>query len=82
LGEAKRGVVTQMFAKQHAMRAQEVQVGQLHDGVGHSEEGTSMNSLPSRCTARVSYIAYIGGADLALCYVLAREIGTKHWTPP
>jgi len=25
----------------------------------------------------VSYIAYIGGLDLALCYVLAREIGQR-----
>jgi hypothetical protein len=29
------------------------------------------------CTRRVSYIAYIGGLDLGLAYVLAREIGNR-----
>jgi hypothetical protein len=31
--------------------------------------------------SRVSYIAYIGGADLALCHVLAREISDRIGVP-
>jgi hypothetical protein len=32
--------------------------------------------------SRVSYIAYIGGLDLALAHVLAREIGERIEVPP
>jgi hypothetical protein len=76
LGEAKRGVVTQMFAKQHAMRAKKYRWGNcmmawsFRGGNKHEQPTLTMHS-------RVSYIAYIGGADLALCYVLAREIGRR-----
>lgn len=80
LGEGKRGVVTQMpcasvrrEAKKH--RWGNCMLGFTYRGLrkwaGESSGPTiSMHS-------RVSYIAYIGGLDLALAHVLAREIGKR-----
>lgn len=76
LGEAKRGVVTQMFAKQHSMRAKKYRWGNCMMAWtyrGGDRYGQPTLSLHSR----VSYIAYIGGLDLALAYVLAREISER-----
>lgn len=76
LGEAKRGVVTQMFCKQHKMTAKKYRWGNCmmaftyRGGRKHEQPTLSLHS-------RVSYIAYIGGLDLALAYVLAREIGER-----
>jgi hypothetical protein len=79
LGEAKRGVVTQMFAKQHGRRDKKYRWGNCM--LGWSFRGGNKYEQPTLTMhSRVSYIAYIGGADLALCYVLAREIGTQDWT--
>jgi hypothetical protein len=76
LGAAKRGVVTQMFAKQHARGAKKYRWGNCM--IGWSFRGGDKYTQPTLTLhSRVSYIAYIGGADLALCYVLAREIGRK-----
>jgi hypothetical protein len=76
LGEAKRGVVTQMFAKQHAMRNKKYRWGNCM--MAWSFRGGNKYERPTLTMhSRVSYIAYIGGADLALCYVLAREIGRR-----
>jgi len=76
LGEAKRGVVTQMFAKQHTRRDKKYRWGNCM--LGWSFRGGNKYEQPTLTMhSRVSYIAYIGGADLALCYVLAREIGRK-----
>jgi hypothetical protein len=76
LGEAKRGVVTQMFAKQHLRRDKKYRWGNCM--LGWSFRGGNKYEQPTLIMhSRVSYIAYIGGADLALCYVLAREIGRK-----
>lgn len=76
LGEAKRGVVTQMFAKQHGRRNKKYRWGNCM--LGWSFRGGNKYEQPTLTMhSRVSYIAYIGGADLALCYVLAREIGRK-----
>lgn len=76
LGEAKRGVVTQMFAKQHLNRPKKYRWGNCM--LGWSFRGGNKYEQPTLTMhSRVSYIAYIGGADLALCYVLAREIGRK-----
>lgn len=76
LGEAKRGVVTQMFAKQHLRRDKKYRWGNCM--LGWSFRGGNRYEQPTLIMhSRVSYIAYIGGADLALCYVLAREIGRK-----
>ena len=76
LGEAKRGVVTQMFCKQHKMQAKKYRWGNcmmaftFRGGNKYEQPTLSLHS-------RVSYIAYIGGLDLALAYVLAREIGER-----
>jgi hypothetical protein len=76
LGEAKRGVVTQMFAKQHRRGAKKYRWGNCM--LGWSFRGGNKYEQPTLIMhSRVSYIAYIGGADLALCYVLAREIGRR-----
>lgn len=76
LGAAKRGVVTQMFAKQHARAAKKYRWGNCM--MAWSFRGGDKYDQPVLILhSRVSYIAYIGGADLALCYVLAREIGRK-----
>jgi hypothetical protein len=76
LGEAKRGVVTQLFAKQHAMREKKYRWGNCM--LGWDFRGGDRYGQPTLTMhSRVSYIAYIGGLDLALCYVLAREIGDR-----
>lgn len=76
LGEAKRGVVTQMFAKQHARANKKYRWGNCM--LGWSFRGGRRFEKPTLTLhSRVSYIAYIGGADLALCHVLAREIGRR-----
>lgn len=76
LGEAKRGVVTQLFAKQHAMREKKYRWGNCM--LGWDFRGGDRYGQPTLTMhSRVSYIAYIGGLDLALCYVLAREIGER-----
>lgn len=76
LGEAKRGVVTQLFAKQHQMREKKYRWGNCM--LGWDFRGGDRYGQPTLTMhSRVSYIAYIGGLDLALCYVLAREIGDR-----
>lgn len=81
LGEAKRGVVTQLFAKQHAMREKKYRWGNCM--LGWDFRGGNRYEQPTLTMhSRVSYIAYIGGLDLALCYVLAREIGRKIGAKP
>jgi hypothetical protein len=76
LGEAKRGVVTQMFAKQHGRRAKKYRWGNCM--LGWTFRGGNRYEQPTLSLhSRVSYIAYIGGLDLALCHVLAREIGKR-----
>lgn len=76
LGEAKRGVVTQLFAKQHKMAAKKYRWGNCM--LGWDFRGGDRYGQPTLTMhSRVSYIAYIGGLDLALCYVLAREIGQR-----
>lgn len=76
LGEAKRGVVTMMPCKQHAMRPKKYRWGNCM--LGYTFRGGNKYEQPTLTMhSRVSYIAYIGGLDLALCHILAREIGKK-----
>jgi len=80
-GAAKRGVITQLFAKQHAMREKKYKWGNCM--LGWDFRGGTKNAQPTLTMhSRVSYIAYIGGLDLALCHVLAREIGRKIGVEP
>ena len=84
LGEGKRGVVTQMpcapvrrEAKKH--RWGNCMLGFTYRGLRKwsGEQGGPTLAMHSR----VSYIAYIGGLDLALAHVLAREIGKRIEVP-
>jgi hypothetical protein len=73
LGGVKHGVVTSMPFRPQPMRRKK------------HRWGGCMSSLLFRMTksgqptlilqSRVTYITYMGGADLALCHVIAREIG-------
>lgn len=81
LGEAKRGVITQLFAKQHKMADKKYRWGNCM--LGWDFRGGDRYGQPTLTMhSRVSYIAYIGGLDLALCHVLAREIGKKIGVSP
>lgn len=74
-GGVKHGVVTSMPFKAQQLRARK------------HRWGGCMSSLCFRMSAekqpvlilqsRVTYITYMGGADLALCHVIAREIGRR-----
>jgi hypothetical protein len=76
LGEAKRGVITQLFAKQHKTAEKKYRWGNCM--LGWDFRGGDRYGQPTLTMhSRVSYIAYIGGLDLALCHVLAREIGQR-----
>lgn len=74
--EDKRGVITQLFARQHANAPKKYRWGNCM--LGWDFRGGGRNLVPTLTMhSRVSYIAYIGGLDLALCYVLADEIGKR-----
>src|SRR5215471_4688957 len=85
LVEGKRGVVTVMpcapvrrEVKKH--RWGNCMVGFTYRGLrngGRNGEGPTI-----AMHSRVSYIAYIGGLDLGLAHVLAREIGKRIEVPP
>lgn len=81
LGESKRGVVTTMPARQHTMSAKKYRWGNCMLAWSY-RGGTKAEQPTLTMHSRVSYIAYIGGLDLALCYVLAREIGNRIGRPP
>lgn len=75
LGEGKRGVVTSMFCANVTREDKKHKWGNCmaaftYRGLRNGKPVLSMHS-------RVSYIAYIGGLDLALAHVLAREIGER-----
>lgn len=79
LGEGKRGVVTSMFARNVAREPKKHRWGNCmaaftYRGLRNDRPTLSLHS-------RVSYIAYIGGLDLALAHVLAREIGERIKVP-
>ncbi len=73
-GQGAKGAVTTMFCNNVAREAKKHRWGNCMLGFtyrGDARRGTPTISLHSR----VSYIAYIGGLDLALAHVLARRIG-------
>ena len=73
-GQGAKGAVTTMFCHNVAREAKKHRWGNCMLGFtyrGDARKGTPTLSLHSR----VSYIAYIGGLDLALAHVLARRIG-------
>lgn len=76
LGEAKRGVVTEMPCRRHARADKKYRWGNCM--LGFTYRGGNKHERPTLgLHSRVSYIAYIGGLDLALAHVLAREIGHR-----
>lgn len=76
LGESKRGVVTQMFCKAHSSGPKKYRWGNCM--MAFTYRGGGRYERPTLALhSRVSYIAYIGGLDLALAHVLAREIGER-----
>lgn len=75
LKESKRGVVTQMFCTPHSMRPKKYRWGNCMMAFTFRGGKKSVPTLALH--SRVSYIAYIGGLDLALCAVLAREIAER-----
>jgi hypothetical protein len=83
LGEGKRGVVTNMFCANVTREPKKHRWGNcmmnfVYRGVRNGKFGERPTiSLHSR----VSYIAYIGGLDLGLAHVLAREIGNRIEVP-
>lgn len=79
LGEGKRGVVTSMFCRNVAREAKKHRWGNCM-GV-FTFRGLRTGSPTLTLHSRVSYIAYIGGLDLALAHVLAREISKRIKVP-
>lgn len=75
LGGVKHGVVTAMPCRSPEFRAKKHRWGGCMSAIGFrcTKEGKPVLTLQSR----VTYITYMGGADLALCYVMAREIGRR-----
>jgi len=75
LGGVKHGVVTSMPFKAQQLRAKKHRWGGCMSSLCFrmSKEKQPVLILQSR----VTYITYMGGADLALCHVIAREIGKR-----
>jgi hypothetical protein len=79
LGEGKRGVVTSMFCRNVAREARKHRWGNCMASFVYRGLRTDTPTLSLH--SRVSYIAYIGGLDLALAAVIAREIGRRIRVP-
>src|SRR5262249_36503315 len=79
LGGVKHGVVTSMPFRAPENRAKKHRWGGCMGNLCFrvSKEGQPILCLQSR----VSYISYIGGADLALCHVIGREISRRIGVP-
>jgi hypothetical protein len=74
LGGVKHGVVTSMPFRAPEFRAKKHRWG----GCMASLNFRVVDGQPTMMLqSRVSYVSYIGGADLALCYVIAKEIAER-----
>lgn len=79
-GEGARGVVTQMPCAAVTREAKKHRWGNCMLGFtyrGHRRNAGKPTGPTISMHSRVSYVAYIGGLDLALACVLAREIGEE-----
>lgn len=77
--EGRRGVVTNMFCRNVAREAKKHRWGNCMMAFtyyGHRNDQPTIT-----LHSRVSYIAYIGGADLAVAHTLARYIGKRIGVP-
>jgi hypothetical protein len=84
LGEGKRGVVTQMPCASVRREAKKHRWGNCMLGFTYRglRKWAGEDAGPTIAMhSRVSYVAYIGGLDLALACVLAREIGDRIEVP-
>ena len=83
LGEGKRGVVTEAHTLDVRREAKKHRWGACM--LGFTYRGVRNGKFDQKPTismhSRVSYIAYIGGLDLGLAHVLAREIGKRIEVP-
>lgn len=79
LGGVKHGVVTSMPCKSPEFRAKKHRWGGCMSALSFrvDKQGKPWMGLQSR----VTYITYMGGADLALCHVIAREISRRIGIP-
>lgn len=72
---SRRGVITEMTARKHPRAEKKYKWGNCMLGWTFRGGGREQPTLTLH--SRVSYIAYIGGLDLALCHIMAREIGER-----
>ena len=79
LGEGKRGVITSMSCRNMARAAKNHRWGNCMLAFTYRGLRTGVPTLTLH--SRVTYIAYIGGADLALAHVLARYISKRIQVP-
>lgn len=79
LGEGARGAVTTMLCNNVAREAKKHRWGNCMLAFTYRGRRDEIPTIGMH--SRVSYIAYIGGADLALAHVLAREIGKRIEVP-
>jgi len=79
LGEGKRGVITNMYCRNVAREAKKHRWGNCMMAFTYRGLRTTQPTLTLH--SRVSYIAYIGGADLAVAHVLARYISKRIRVP-
>lgn len=79
LGSVKHGVVTSMPCRSPEFRAKKHRWGGCMSALSFrvSSDGQPILGLQSR----VTYITYMGGVDLALCHVIAREIAGRIGIP-
>lgn len=77
--EGRRGVITNMFCKDVQREAKKHRWGNCMMAFTYRGHRTHQPTLTLH--SRVSYIAYIGGADLAVAHVLARYISKRIKVP-
>jgi hypothetical protein len=78
-GEGKRGVITSMPTASVQRQARKHRWGGCV--LGWTFRGLRTGTPTLSMHSRVSYVAYIGALDLALCYVLAKQIGKRIEAP-
>ena len=77
--EGRRGVITNMFCNDVAREAKKHRWGNCM--MAFTYRGHRKDQPTLTLHSRVSYIAYIGGADLAVAHVLARYISKRIGVP-
>lgn len=78
-GVVKHGVITSMPFRAPENKAKKHRWGGCMSSLCFRMSATKQPVVVLQ--SRVSYISYIGGADLALCHVIAREIGERIGKP-